>query len=76
PAEMVDTGQGKRTAGIVLMGVGAAALIGSGVTFLIRNGAKSDVDSQCSAHTNCDPALKDTVDKGKLMSTLTTILFP
>jgi hypothetical protein len=76
PAEMVDTGQGKRTAGIVLMGVGAAALIGSGVTFLIRNGAKSDVDNQCSTHTNCDPALKDTVDKGKLMSTLTTILFP
>ncbi|MDB5217971.1 MAG: hypothetical protein JWO86_5898 [Myxococcaceae bacterium] len=72
----VDTGKGKRTAGIVLIGVGAAALIGSGVTFLIRNGAKSDVDSQCPTHTGCSTSLQSTVDKGKLMSTLTTILFP
>jgi hypothetical protein len=76
PGAEVDTGKGKRTAGIVLMGVGAAALIGSGITFLVRNGAKSDVDDKCSSHTNCDPALSDTVDRGKLMSTLTTILFP
>jgi hypothetical protein len=72
----LDTGKGKRTAGIVLMGVGAATLIGSGVTFLIRNGAKSDVDDKCPSHTNCDPSLSDTVDRGKLMSTLTTVLFP
>jgi PEGA domain-containing protein len=72
----VDTGKGKRTAGIVLIGVGAAALIGSGVTFLIRNGAKSDLDDKCPNHTGCSPDLQSTVDKGKLMSTLTTILFP
>jgi hypothetical protein len=72
----LDTGKGKRTAGIVLIGVGAATLIGSGITFLIRNGAKSDLDDKCPSHTNCDPSLSDTVDKGKLMSTLTTILFP
>ena len=72
----VDTGKGKRTAGIVLIGVGAAALIGSGITFLIRSGAKSDVEDKCPLHTNCDLSLSDTVDKGKLMSTLTTILFP
>ncbi|HSO38316.1 MAG TPA: PEGA domain-containing protein [Labilithrix sp.] len=73
---IVDTGKGKRTAGIVLIGVGAAALIGSGITFLIRNGAESDLDAQCPGHQGCSPALKDTVDKGELMSTLTTILFP
>ncbi len=72
----VDTGKGKRTAGIVLIGVGAAALIGSGVTFLIRNGAKSDLDSACPTHMGCSADLKDTVDKGKLMSVLTNILFP
>ena len=72
----VDTGKGKRTAGIVLIGVGAAALVGSGITFLIRNGAKSDLDDQCPSHTGCSPSLQSTVDKGKLMSTLTTILFP
>ncbi len=71
-----DTGKGKRTAGLVLIGVGAATLIGSGITLLIRNGAKNDLDDKCSSHTNCDPSLSDTVDKGKLMSTLTTILFP
>jgi hypothetical protein len=71
-----DTGKGKRTAGIVLIGIGAAALIGSGVTFLIRSGAKSDVDSQCPSHMGCSTDLQSTVDKGKLMSTLTTILFP
>jgi hypothetical protein len=72
----IDTGQGKRTAGIVLMGVGAATLIGSGITFLIRSGAKRDLDEKCPSHTGCDPSLSDTVDRGKLMSTLTTVLFP
>lgn len=72
----IDNGKGKRTAGLVLMGVGAATLIGSGVTFLIRSGAKSDVDEKCPSHVNCDSSLEDTVDKGQLMSTLTSILFP
>lgn len=76
PGAEVDTGKGKRTTGLVLMGVGAATLIGSGITFLIRSGAKSDVDEKCPSHTNCDPSLSDTVDRGKLMSTLTTVLFP
>jgi len=72
----VDTGKGKRTAGIVLIGVGAAALVGSGITFLVRAGAKSDLDDKCPSHTGCSPDLQSTVDKGKLMSTLTSILFP
>ena len=76
PVGEIDTGKGKRTAGIVLIGVGVAALIGSGVTFLIRGGAKSDIDEKCPTHENCDRSLESTYDKGKLMSTLTTILFP
>lgn len=75
-APEIDTGKGKRTAGLVMIGVGAAALIGSGITFAIRAGAKSDVDDQCASHENCPRSLQDTVDKGKLMSTLTSILFP
>ena len=75
---IVDTGKGKRTAGIVLMGVGAAALIGSGITFLIRRGAESDLDKACPDHRGCTRTqdLEDTIDKGKLMSTLTSVLFP
>ena len=74
-AELV-TGKGKRTAGYLLLGVGAAAVLGSGVTFLVRSGARSDLDAQCPSHSGCDKSLQSTVDRGKLMSTLTTILFP
>lgn len=75
PPATIDNGKGKRTAGFVLMGVGGAALIGSLVTFLVRGSAKSDVDRQC--HDNvCPTSLQDTVDRGKTMSTLTSILFP
>ena len=76
PPELVDTGKGKRTAGYVMLGVGGAALIGGVVTLLLRQGAISDVDDKCSTKTNCDPSLQDTVDRGKLMSTLTSILIP
>lgn len=67
---------GRRTAGIIVAGVGAAALIGSGVTFLLKNGKSSDLDDQCPSHVDCDPSLRDTVDGGKTMATLTNILFP
>lgn len=76
PPELVDTGKGKRTAGYVLLGVGGAALVGGVVTLLLRQGAISEVDDKCSSHTNCDPSLQDTVDRGQLMSTLTSILIP
>jgi hypothetical protein len=66
----------RRTIGWVVTGVGAASLLTSGITFLIRNGAKSDVDDQCPSHTDCNPSLQSTVDKGKTMSTLTSIFLP
>lgn len=71
-----DPGKGRRTLGWVLTGVGGAALIAGGATFLLRNSAKSDLDEQCPTHEGCDPSLRDTVDRGKTMSTLTTILVP
>jgi hypothetical protein len=66
----------RRTIGWVVTGVGAAALLTSGITFLVRQGAKSDVDDQCPTHTACSPSLEDTVNKGKTMSTLTSIFLP
>ena len=72
-----DEHAGRRKAGIVLAGVGGAALIGSLVTFIVKNKAKSDLDTACSSHVNCDSiAIKSTVDRGKTMTTLTDILFP
>lgn len=66
----------RRTVGWIVAGVGAAALVGSGVTFLVRQGALSDVDERCSERRNCPDDLRGTVDTGKTMSTLTSILLP
>jgi hypothetical protein len=66
----------RRTVGWIVAGVGAAALVGSGVTFLLRQGALGDVDDQCATRRNCPEGLRGTVDTGKTMSTLTTILLP
>jgi hypothetical protein len=80
--ETVDTGSGKRTAGWVLVGVGGAALVGSGITFLLRQGAKSDLESACPGYESgpCPAssrgAVTDATDTGTTMSTLTSILLP
>lgn len=81
---MVDTGGGKRTAGWVLVGVGGAALIGGFVTLIVRGGALSDLESLCGAgvsdSVDCGKrnaaAGQDLVDKGKTMSTMSSILLP
>lgn len=73
PAEDRST---RRTVGWVVTGVGAAALVGSGVTFLLRQGALGDLDDRCASHQNCPEDLRDTVDSGKTMSTLTSVLLP
>lgn len=76
-AVAVDSGAAtRRTIGWIVTGVGGAVLLGGGVTFVLRQGAVSDVEDKCPTKTNCDPSLKDTVDKGKTMSTLTTVLVP
>lgn len=74
PVQEVKTTQ--RTVGWIVAGAGAAFLVGGGVTYLIRNGAESELDEQCPSHVNCPESLRDTVDRGDLMSTLTTILLP
>ena len=73
PAEDHST---RRTVGWVVAGVGAAALVGSGVTFLLRQGALGDLDDCCSTYRNCPDDLRGTVDTGKTMSTLTSVLLP
>ncbi len=76
PVAEVDTGKGKRTVGWVLVGVGGATLVASGITFLLRNGAVSDLDNKCPSHVGCSRDLQSTVDRGSTMSTLTNVLFP
>lgn len=76
PVARVEDHSTRRTVGWIVTGVGAAALVGSGVTFLMRQSALSDVDAECSSHRDCNPDLKDTVDRGETMSTLTSVLLP
>ena len=74
-AETVDHST-RRTVGWIVAGTGAAALLGSGVTFLVRQGKQSELDDRCPSHQGCPESLRDTVDTGKTMSTLTSILLP
>jgi hypothetical protein len=78
PVEPVDTKKGRRTLGWVVLGVGGAALAASGVTFLLRQGAVSDLEEQCPLYEieACPASLRSTVDRGKTMSLLTSVLFP
>lgn len=66
----------RRTVGFVVAGVGAAALAGSGLTFLLRESARSELDDRCPSHVGCPEDLRGTVDTGKTMSTLTSVLLP
>jgi hypothetical protein len=78
PGEPVDTTKGRRTLGWVVLGAGGAALAASGVTFLLRQGAVSELEDQCPLYEiqPCSESLRGTVDRGKAMSLLTSVLFP
>ena len=70
----------QKTIGWVAIGIGGAALVGSGVTFLLRSAALSDLEAACGPdYENTCPQSKqaerdDAVDQGKLMGTLSPIL--
>jgi hypothetical protein len=63
--------QAVRTAGYVVGGAGIASLIASGAMFYLRHDAISDLDKQCgAARTDCPDSARNTVDRGKLYTTL------
>jgi hypothetical protein len=57
----------------VVGGVGAASLVASGVFFILRQGAISDLDSACPSRTDCPPELEGKADSGRMFSTLSVI---
>ncbi len=79
-AVTTEDSSSRKTIGYVVSGVGAAALIGSGVTFLLRQSALSKLEDDCPSYESAPcPASKrsdieSTTDRGKLMSTLSPIL--
>jgi hypothetical protein len=63
--------QSVRTIGFVVGGVGIASLIGSGAFFYLRHTTITDLDKQCGANRqSCPDSERDTVDRGKLYTTL------
>lgn len=63
----------KRTVAWIAIGVGAASLVGAGVSLGLRQSAMSDLNSKCPDHTNCSPDLQSTVNEGQIASTLVTV---
>jgi hypothetical protein len=57
----------------VIGGVGAASLVASGVFFILRQSAISDLDSACPSRTDCPPELEDKANSGRMFSTLSVI---
>jgi hypothetical protein len=52
-----------------VLGAGGVSLLASGVFFLLRSGAASDLDSKCIQNV-CPTSLQSTQDKGKTMTLL------
>jgi hypothetical protein len=60
-----------RIAGFVIGGLGVAGLAASGVFFLQRQSAISELDAACGPdRQSCPPTLTETRDRGQLFSTL------
>jgi hypothetical protein len=56
----------------IVGGVGVASLAASGVFYILRSGAKSDLESGCRGDV-CPQSLQDTQSKGELYSTLSMV---
>jgi hypothetical protein len=57
----------------VVGGVGAASLVASGVFFILKQGAISDLDAACPTRNECPPELEDKANSGRTFSTLSMI---
>jgi hypothetical protein len=58
----------------VIGGVGVASLAASGVFFLMRQGAISDLEDACGPNRDqCPPSKKDTYDKAKTYNTISQV---
>jgi hypothetical protein len=66
-------GDSRRTWGWIATGVGAASLVGAGISLAVRQAALADLDGACSSHQRCDPVLAPTVGRGQTASTLVTV---
>ncbi len=57
---------GSKVPGAVVLGLGIASGVVSGVFWGLRGGALSDLDTMCGGDSSCPPSAQDTADQGKL----------
>jgi hypothetical protein len=60
----------KRTVAWTVIGVGAASLVGAGISLGVYESALSNVNGQCPSHSNCDPSLQSTASGGRTAAVL------
>jgi hypothetical protein len=65
---------GARTAGLVLLGVGAAGLVAGGVTGVLTFTTQSDLQTKCPNHV-CGPASHDELTMANTLATVSTVSF-
>lgn len=66
-------GEGARTAGWVIGGIGAASLVVGGVTGILVLGKKSTVDANCNADKRCSATGLDAAESGKTLGTVSGV---
>ena len=64
----------KRTVAWIGIGVGAASLIGAGVSLAVRQSALDSLHGCYDTQPGCDPLPKPTVSRGQTASTMVTVL--
>jgi hypothetical protein len=62
------------TVGWVAVGVGGAALAGAAVSFLVRQNALNEIESECSTHENCPRHLESSQSTARTFGALTVAL--
>jgi hypothetical protein len=71
--EGASDGGAQRTAGFVLLGIGAAGLVVWGATGIVYLGDRSTIDRECDARKLCSQEGLDAVNRGKTVGLVNTV---
>ena len=74
PAPPPSKGSGLRTAGFVVAGVGAAALVGGVITGLMASSADSRATDACNSDKVCPTSAEEDFDSASSLATVTNVL--
>lgn len=69
----VPTESSQKTVGLVIGGIGLAAIVGGAITGAMVLGKKSTVDQNCDSSKRCNDRGLDAADSGKTLGVITTV---